>query len=59
MGVPAFNIASSVTLIMAQRLARKLCDHCKAPEVVPEAELLELAPCMINFAIFSDINRIS
>ncbi|MGE6099539.1 PilB family type IVa pilus assembly ATPase TapB [Aeromonas salmonicida] len=42
MGVPAFNIASSVTLIMAQRLARKLCDHCKAPEVVPEAELLEL-----------------
>ncbi len=42
MGVPAFNIASSVTLIMAQRLARKLCDHCKAPEAVPEAELLEL-----------------
>ena len=41
-GVPAFNIASSVTLIMAQRLTRKLCDHCKAPEVVPEAELLEL-----------------
>ena len=32
--MPAFNIASSVTLIMAQRLARKLCDHCKAPEVV-------------------------
>lgn len=42
MGVPAFNIASSVTLIMAQRLARKLCDHCKTPEVVPDAELLEL-----------------
>ncbi|AHX59364.1 PilB family type IVa pilus assembly ATPase TapB [Aeromonas media] len=41
MGVPAFNIASSVTLIMAQRLARKLCDHCKVPEAVPEAELLE------------------
>lgn len=29
MGVPTFNIASSVTLIIAQRLARKLCDHCK------------------------------
>ncbi|MBI2786386.1 MAG: type IV-A pilus assembly ATPase PilB [Legionella longbeachae] len=29
MGIPTFNIASSVTLIIAQRLARKLCDHCK------------------------------
>jgi type IV pilus assembly protein PilB len=42
MGVPAFNIASSVTLIMAQRLARRLCDHCKAPEVIPAHELLAL-----------------
>lgn len=29
MGIPTFNIASSVTLIIAQRLARKLCDSCK------------------------------
>jgi len=29
MGVPSFNIASSVSLIIAQRLARKLCDECK------------------------------
>ncbi len=29
MGIPAFNIASSVTLIIAQRLARKLCEYCK------------------------------
>lgn len=29
MGIPAFNIASSVSLIIAQRLARKLCDYCK------------------------------
>lgn len=29
MGIPTFNIASSVTLIIAQRLARKLCDYCK------------------------------
>ncbi len=42
MGVPAFNIASSVTLIMAQRLARRLCDKCKAPEVIPAHELLTL-----------------
>ena len=31
MGVPAFNIASSVSLIIAQRLARRLCEECKAP----------------------------
>lgn len=41
MGVPPFNIASSVNLIMAQRLARKLCDHCKAPENLPKEALLE------------------
>lgn len=29
MGIPAFNIASSITLIIAQRLARKLCTYCK------------------------------
>jgi type IV pilus assembly protein PilB len=29
MGIPTFNIASSISLIIAQRLARKLCDHCK------------------------------
>ena len=42
MGVPAFNIASSVSIIMAQRLARRLCDHCKEPEHIPPHELLEL-----------------
>ena len=41
MGVPAYNIASSVTLIIAQRLARRLCSHCKAPEDVPREALLE------------------
>ncbi|NCA71185.1 MAG: type IV-A pilus assembly ATPase PilB [Sphingobacteriia bacterium] len=35
MGVAPFNIASSVLLIMAQRLARRLCPHCKAPENIP------------------------
>ncbi|GGA96681.1 type IV-A pilus assembly ATPase PilB [Agarivorans gilvus] len=39
MGVPAFNIASSVSLIIAQRLARRLCEHCKKPKML-EAELL-------------------
>ncbi|MEW8028186.1 MAG: type IV-A pilus assembly ATPase PilB [Candidatus Thiodiazotropha sp.] len=41
MGVPPFNIASSVLLIMAQRLARRLCEHCKAPEDLPKEALLE------------------
>ncbi|MDY6891870.1 MAG: type IV-A pilus assembly ATPase PilB [Pseudomonadota bacterium] len=42
MGVPAFNIATSVSLIIAQRLARRLCEHCKVPVHPPEAALLEL-----------------
>ena len=40
MGVPTFNIASSVLLITAQRLARRLCS-CKKPISVPEETLLE------------------
>jgi type IV pilus assembly protein PilB len=35
MGVPGFNIATSVNLIIAQRLARKLCSHCKKEIDVP------------------------
>ena len=43
MGVPAFNIAASVTLIIAQRLARRLCGHCAELETsVPREALLEL-----------------
>ncbi len=40
MGVPAYNIASSVSLIIAQRLGRKLCDHCKEPHDVPKETML-------------------
>ena len=40
MGVPAFNIATSVNLIIAQRLGRKLCD-CKALDELPDEVLLE------------------
>ena len=39
MGVAAFNIASSVILITAQRLTRKLCVHCKRPEEIPPEAL--------------------
>ena len=40
MGVPPFNIASSVLLIMAQRLARKLCVHCRTVLNLPRPALL-------------------
>jgi type IV pilus assembly protein PilB len=41
MGVPPFNIASAVNLIMAQRLARRLCPHCKKPIDIPKHALLK------------------
>ena len=41
MGIAPFNIASSVILITAQRLARKLCPLCKAPADIPRETLLE------------------
>ena len=40
MGVPSYNVASSVSIIIAQRLARRLCMQCKEEEHVPESELL-------------------
>ncbi len=40
MGVPAFNIATSVNLIIAQRLARKLCSSCKKEIDIPREALL-------------------
>ena len=41
MGVPAFNIATSVSLIIAQRLGRRLCSNCKKPAEIPEETLKE------------------
>ncbi len=41
MGIAPFNIASSVILITAQRLARRLCPSCKAPADIPHETLLE------------------
>ena len=40
MGVPAFNVATAVSLIIAQRLARRLCD-CKQPADIPKDTLLK------------------
>lgn len=42
MGVPPFNIATAVSLIIAQRLARRLCESCKAPDTeLPRNILIE------------------
>ncbi|HEC29924.1 MAG TPA: type IV-A pilus assembly ATPase PilB [Gammaproteobacteria bacterium] len=41
MGIPPFNIASAISLIIAQRLARKLCSQCKKEEKIPEGALLK------------------
>lgn len=40
MGVPPFNIASAVNLIVAQRLGRRLCESCKKPHDLPHEALL-------------------
>jgi len=42
MGVAPFNIASSVLLITAQRLARKLCETCKTPADYPREAMLKV-----------------
>jgi type IV pilus assembly protein PilB len=41
MGIAPFNIASSVILITAQRLARRLCAQCKTPLDIPQETLIE------------------
>jgi type IV pilus assembly protein PilB len=56
MGVPSFNIATSVKLIIAQRLARRLCENCKQPAEVPKQSLVEMgfteADLATNFTIY-------
>jgi len=41
MGVPPYNIASAVNLIIAQRLARRLCGNCKELLDIPRETLIE------------------
>ncbi|RPA35376.1 type IV-A pilus assembly ATPase PilB [Shewanella frigidimarina] len=50
MGVPGYNIASSVNLIIAQRLARRLCPACKHEEEIPVAEMKRLGFSEANIA---------
>jgi len=41
-GIPTYNLATAVTLVIAQRLTRKLCDHCKRKTAVPRNVLEEM-----------------
>jgi type IV pilus assembly protein PilB len=41
MGVAPFNIATTVNLVVAQRLARRLCEHCRKPSELPDEALIE------------------
>ena len=42
MGIEPFNIVSAVNLIMAQRLGRRLCEHCKIQEDLPRETYLDM-----------------
>ena len=55
MGVPAYNVASCITLIIAQRLARKLCKFCRKPDVIPREELLKegFTPAQVDAPSFT------
>ena len=59
MGVPAFNIATSVSLIIAQRLGRRLCGECKTQDDLPEEVLLKegfiKADLAENFKIYKAV----
>ena len=50
MGVPSFNIATSVNLVIAQRLARRLCKVCKKKTTYPKETLLPLGFVESDFA---------
>ena len=51
MGVPSFLIATTLKVSVAQRLVRKLCDHCKQVENISQELLPE------NFSLPDDIKK--
>ncbi|WP_296402444.1 ATPase, T2SS/T4P/T4SS family [Psychrobacter sp.] len=42
MGIALFNIATAISLVVAQRLARRLCDYCKKPTYLPSTSLQQM-----------------
>ena len=58
MGVAAYNVASSVSIIIAQRLARRLCPKCKEEEVLTKDQLEQqgfLAKYIANIKLFKPV----
>ena len=58
MGIERFNLATSLNLIIAQRLGRRLCSHCKEPMEVPRDVLLEegfLEEDLENITLFKPV----
>ncbi len=53
MGIPHYNIAASLSLIIAQRLVRRLCIHCKKAISLPENILKELDILKHHFSIIN------
>jgi type IV pilus assembly protein PilB len=56
MGIATYNIASSISLIIAQRLVRRLCDNCKQEKHLPQKALIEAGfnlPHINNNCIFT------
>lgn len=45
MGVEAFNVATSINLVIAQRLLRRLCTHCKAAKIIDELTFYNATGC--------------
>jgi type IV pilus assembly protein PilB len=41
MGIEPFLVANSLNLIAAQRLVRRICEHCKGPQEIPKHRLIE------------------
>lgn len=61
MGIPAFNVATSISLIVAQRLARRLCHYCRYPITIPKKILLDTGfsedELPLGFEIFASKTR--
>jgi len=52
MGVEPFLVSSSLVAILAQRLVRKLCEHCKQPHTPTSTELADLGLRTLPGAVF-------
>lgn len=55
MGIASYNITSSINLIIAQRLVRKLCDNCKQEKIFPKSTFVEAGFDLLtltNYALY-------